>query len=103
MNGAHDLGGMHGFGPIDPEPDEPVFHAQWERRAFALTLAMGAYGAWNIDMSRHARERMEPGAYLATSYYEHWLHGLELLLIEKGLLTRQEIDARMAEIDAQES
>ena len=103
MNGAHDLGGMHGFGPVDPEPDEPVFHAPWEGRAFALTLAMGAYGAWNIDMSRHARERMEPGAYLATSYYEHWLHGLELLLIEKGLLTRQEIDARMAEIDAQES
>lgn len=102
MNGAHDLGGMHGFGPIDPEPDEPVFHAQWERRAFALTLAMGAYGAWNIDMSRHARERMEPGAYLTTSYYEHWLHGLERLLIEKGLLTREEIDTRMAEI-AQES
>ncbi len=103
MNGAHDLGGMHGLGPIDPEPDEPVFHAPWERRAFALTLAMGAYGAWNIDMSRHARERMEPGAYLATSYYEHWLHGLELLLVEKGLLTREEIDARMAEIAAQES
>ena len=98
MNGAHDLGGMHGFGPVDPEPDEPVFHAPWERRAFALTLAMGAYGAWNIDMSRHARERMEPGAYLTTSYYEHWLHGLERLLIEKGLLTREEIDARVAEI-----
>ncbi len=103
MNGAHDLGGMHGFGPIEAEPDEPVFHAEWERRAFALTLAMGAHGAWNIDMSRYARERMAPGAYLATSYYEHWLHGLELLLVEKGFLTRQEIDRRMAEIAAQEA
>ena len=80
MNGAHDLGGMHGFGPIDPEADEPVFHEPWERRAFAITLAMGAYGAWNLDMSRYARERMDPADYLTTSYYEHWLHGLQLLL-----------------------
>ena len=47
MNGVHDMGGMHGFGPVEPEPDEPVFHAEWERRAFALTLAMGATGQWN--------------------------------------------------------
>ncbi len=98
MNGAHDLGGMHGFGPIDPESDEPVFHAEWERRAFAITLAMGAYGAWNLDMSRCARERMEPGEYLRTSYYEHWLHGLQLLLIEQGLLSEAEIEARMRRI-----
>ena len=94
MNGAHDLGGMHGFGPVDPERDEPVFHHEWERRAFAITLAMGARGAWNLDMSRHARERMTPGDYLATSYYEHWLHGLELLCSEKGLLSLEEIEAR---------
>ena len=96
MNGAHDLGGMHGFGPINPEPDEPVFHAEWERRAFAITLAMGAYGAWNLDMSRHARERMDPAEYLGSSYYEHWLHGLQTLLLEKNLLTEAEIQARMA-------
>lgn len=101
MNGAHDLGGMHGFGPIDPEPDEPVFHAEWERRAFAITLAMGAYGAWNLDMSRYARERMEPGEYLCTSYYEHWLFGLQLLLTEKGFLSEAEIDKRMREIAAE--
>jgi len=95
MNGVHDLGGMHGFGPINPEPDEPVFHHEWERRAFALTLAMGAYGAWNLDMSRYARERMEPAAYLRASYYERWLSGLERLLIEKGLLSEQEIEARL--------
>ena len=99
MNGAHDMGGMHGFGAIAPEPDEPVFHEEWERRAFALTLAMGAYGSWNLDMSRHARERMHPVDYLSTSYYEHWLHGLELLLVEKGLLTRQEILTREAELN----
>ncbi len=96
MNGAHDLGGMHGFGPIDPEPDEPVFHETWERRAFAITLAMGARGEWNLDMSRHARERMDPADYLASSYYEHWLHGLELLCVERGLLTKDEILSREA-------
>jgi nitrile hydratase len=98
MNGAHDLGGMHGLGPIDPEADEPVFHAEWERRCFAITLATGFLGQWNIDVSRYARERMEPGLYLNTSYYEHWLHGLQTLLVEKGMLTEEEIAARMAEL-----
>ena len=55
MNGGHDLGGMHGLGPVAPEPAEPVFHAPWERRAFALTLAMGAHGRWTLDRSRFAR------------------------------------------------
>ena len=64
MNGAHDMGGMHGFGPVVPEPDEPPFHAEWERRVFALTLAMGATGEWNLDESRFARESQSPRAYL---------------------------------------
>ena len=98
MNGAHDLGGMHGLGPIDPENDEPVFHAEWERRCFAITVAAGFLGQWNIDMSRYARERMHPAEYLSTSYYEHWLHGLQTLLVEKGLLTEEEIAARMLEL-----
>ena len=98
MNGAHDLGGMHGFGPINAESNEPIFHAEWERRAFAITLAMGAYGQWNLDMSRYARERSDPADYLATSYYEHWLHGLQTLLVEKGLLTEDEIKQRMNEL-----
>ena len=98
MNGAHDLGGMHGFGPIDPEPNEPVFHHEWERRAFAITLACGALGEWNLDMSRFARERMDPGEYLRTTYYEHWLFGLELLLRERGLVSAEEIAQREAEI-----
>lgn len=95
MNGAHDLGGMHGFGPIERETDEPLFHEEWERRCFALTLAMGAYGAWNLDMTRHARETMPPGEYLTTSYYEHWLHGLQQQLIEHGFVSQAEIEARM--------
>ena len=98
MNGAHDLGGMHGFGPVIREENEPVFHAEWERRAFALTLAMGAWESWNIDMSRFAREQMPPAEYLRTSYYEHWLFGLEKLLIDQGFLTRAEIDRRRAEL-----
>ena len=63
MNGAHDMGGVHGFGAVCPEPGEPVFHAEWERRAFALTLAMGATGEWNLDASRFARENQEPREY----------------------------------------
>jgi len=92
MNGGHDLGGMHGFGPIAPEADEPVFHAEWERHAFGITLAAGALGKWNIDTSRFAREEMNPADYLGTTYYEHWLHGLETLLVEKGLVGADEME-----------
>ena len=92
MNGVHDLGGMHGFGPVEPEPNEPVFHAGWERRAFALNLAMGAWRRWNRDMSRFAREQMPAHEYLATSYYEHWLWGLERLLVQHGFLAPGELE-----------
>ena len=95
MNGAHDLGGMHGFGAVEIERDEPVFHRDWERRAFALTLAAGYLGRWNLDQSRHAREQMPPAEYLATTYYEHWLFGLEKLLDESRLVTREELAARI--------
>lgn len=93
MNGAHDLGGMHGLGPINPEPEaeEPVFHADWERRMFGLSLAAGALGKWNIDMSRYARERQHPIDYLRHTYYENWLAGLEKLLVETGLVTAEEL------------
>jgi nitrile hydratase len=98
MNGVHDMGGMHGFGPVVPETNEPVFHAEWERRAFALTLAMGAWGRWNLDMSRFAREQMPPADYLGSGYYEKWLFGLEKLLVEHGFVTREEIDRSVAEV-----
>jgi nitrile hydratase beta subunit len=93
MNGAHDMGGAHGFGRVDPEPNEPVFHAEWERRAFAITVAMGATGEWNIDMSRSARENRSPADYLSKSYYELWLAGLEQLLAQRGLVTTDEVAA----------
>lgn len=93
MNGAQDLGGMMGFGPVQPEADEPPFHAPWERRAFALTLAMGFTGQWNIDMARQARESLPPARYLASSYYEIWFEALEHLLLERGLVTADEIAA----------
>ena len=102
MNGAHDMGGMHGFGPIDPEPDEPVFHAAWEKRVFALTVATGFGGEWNIDMGRFARENTDPAIYLRSSYYEKWLHGLQRLLIERGHVSEAEIEQRMAQIAARE-
>ena len=79
MDGVHDLGGMHGFGPIDRSQEEHFPH-HWERSVFQLTLACGMQGKWNLDMSRFARERMNPAHYLGSSYYEHWHHGLETLL-----------------------
>jgi nitrile hydratase subunit beta len=91
MNGGQDMGGMHGFGRVVPEPNEPAFHEEWERRVFALTVAMGATGEWNLDASRHARENQPPGEYLSQTYYEIWLAGLEALLQQTGLATREEL------------
>jgi nitrile hydratase subunit beta len=91
MNGPHDLGGQMGFGAVAPELDEPVFHSEWERRAFALTVAMGAMRLWNIDAGRHARENIPPAQYLSSSYYEIWLAGLERLLLSCDLATADEI------------
>jgi nitrile hydratase len=91
MNGAQDMGGVAGFGPVVPEPNEPAFHAEWERRAFALTLAMGMPGGWNIDMSRFARENRPNADYLAMSYYQLWFFALETMLKERDLVSDDEI------------
>ncbi|PCJ27988.1 MAG: nitrile hydratase subunit beta [SAR86 cluster bacterium] len=92
MKGGHDLGGVQGMGKINPEAEnlEPVFHTNWERRVFGITLATGMLGKWNIDESRHARERQNPADYLNNSYYENWLVGIEKLLAEKDLLVENE-------------
>jgi nitrile hydratase len=103
MNGVHDLGGMHGFGPVEVERDEPVFHAEWEEKAFALTLAAGFLGKWNLDMSRSAREQMPAAEYLSTTYYEHWLFGLRKLLVDQGLVTARELATSRPESRAQEA
>lgn len=74
-----------------PEPEEERFHADWERQVLALTLAMGASGEWNIDMSRSARETLPD--YHALTYYEKWMKGLEKLLMERRLVDRDEMAA----------
>lgn len=91
MNGAHDLGGMEGFGPVIPDPSHTPFHAHWERRVLANTLACMAMGVWNIDAMRSSRENLPPAEYLTSSYYEIWLKGLVSRLIEEGLVTEAEV------------
>lgn len=90
MNGPHDLGGQMGFGPVAPEIDEPRFHAEWERRALGVTIATGAFGAWTIDESRHARESLHPAIYYSASYYEIWIRALEVLLERHGFVADDE-------------
>ncbi len=90
MNGPHDMGGFTGFGPVNPEADEPLWHADWEPRAFALVLAMGMTGRWNIDEARHARERLPAMQYWRSSYYEMRHYALLLQLIETGLISALE-------------
>jgi nitrile hydratase len=105
MNGAHDLGGMHGLGRInaEPEAEEPVFHADWEKRVFGLVRTTGALGRWSGDMARHARERQHPVDYLRHTYYENWLAGLETLLVETGLVTAEELaSGKAAQVAAEE-
>ncbi len=91
MNGPQDLGGMMGFGPVLPEPDEPPFHADWEARVLGLTLCVGALGRWSLDESRHARESLHPAIYYNASYFEIWLRALEALLVRHGVVSAQEL------------
>jgi nitrile hydratase beta subunit len=93
MNGAHDVGGMQSFGKLPLEENEPIFHADWERRVLGLTLAAGALGHWNIDESRFTREGLHPAIYYGSSYYQIWLLALEQLLAKHGLLKPEEIQA----------
>jgi nitrile hydratase beta subunit len=94
VNGVHDMGGMQGYGPMRPEKNEPVFHARWESRVYAMYRALGAWGRWNIDASRHSREVIPPAEYLRMSYYEKWLTALTEMVISRGFVTRAEIQAR---------
>jgi nitrile hydratase len=93
MNGVHDMGGMDGFGKVEPEPNEPVFHDPWEGRVMAMNRAMGAVGVWNIDVGRFSREMLPPHVYLSSSYYRKWFLGLEQMLLERGLVDADEIAA----------
>ena len=91
MTRVHDMGGRFGDGPVVPEPEGPVFEKDWHARALAFTLAAGSLGQWNIDISRHARERLSPKDYARFSYYEKWMAGLADLLVETGVLTEEEL------------
>ena len=94
MNGVHDMGGMDGFGPVVREPNEPVFHAEWEGRVYAIASIVAGLSLINADEFRHAIERIAPERYLASSYYERWLAAVETLLVERGVVTREEILAK---------
>jgi nitrile hydratase subunit beta len=91
MNGVHDMGGMDGFGKVEPEANEPVFHSAWEARVMAMNRALGAVGEWNIDMSRFSLESLRPDVYLASSYYRKWFLGLERRLLERDLIAEDEV------------
>ena len=92
MNGIHDMGGMHGMGPVCRETGEPVFHEAWEGRVFALSFAVRAWRKWNIDAGRYEIELIPPADYLRMSYYERWLARLVQLMIKRGLVTREEVE-----------
>ncbi len=91
MNGIHDMGGMHGMGPVQQERNEPVFHERWEGRVIALTRAIGAWRKWNIDTGRYYIEQIPPAEYLRMSYYERWFTRNVTLLIKTGLVTSEEV------------
>ena len=93
MDGIHDLGGMHGFGPIPVDPKERLFEHRWQRRVLALLgLTLGA-GVSNVDKFRHAIERMPPVDYLTAGYYGRWLAALETMVVEEGVTTKEELAA----------
>jgi nitrile hydratase len=92
-NTIHDMGGMHGFGPVEAEPNEPTFHAPWEGRVHALQRMMGAAGLWSIDGGRASLERLPPVTYLQSTYYQRWFLGLEQRLVAHGLVGEDELAA----------
>ncbi|MFP6709740.1 MAG: nitrile hydratase subunit beta [Alphaproteobacteria bacterium] len=92
MDGIHDMGGMDGFGPIPIEQNEPVFHAPWEGRVWALNTALGAWGKWNIDAGRYTLEQLDPALYLSSSYYQRWLYRTENMLVDHDMVSRSELE-----------
>ncbi len=99
MNGVHDMGGQQGMGPVQYEKDEPVFHASWEGRIYALTRAMRAWRKWSLDTDRHALEILPPVDYLRMSYYERWLNRLETHVVKYGFVTQEELKSGKAAPD----
>lgn len=98
MNGIHDLGGVDGFGPVEREENEPVFHAEWEKVVFGIFHGVVRTGLINIDAFRHGIERMPPAHYLASRYYEHWLHAIERILVAQGVVSDEALEAQRREL-----
>lgn len=98
MNGLHDMGGMQCYGSVKPEANEPIFHAEWEKKAMAMTVGMGFAGQWNLDVSRFARESLPPEFYLTKSYYQIWIGGLQNLMLERGMVTHEELQTGQSQI-----
>jgi nitrile hydratase len=96
VNGIHDMGGLHGFGPVEIEPDEPVFHGRWEARVFGMSVLALLRLSGNIDARRHGLEKLDPVSYLRHGYYGRWLARLEVELLERGVLAPGELEARTA-------
>jgi nitrile hydratase subunit beta len=96
MNSVHDMGGMHGMGPIEHEKNEPVFHAVWEGRVYAMNRSLGAWHKWNINEWRHHIEQIAPADYLRMSYYEKWLTAMERRVVQYGFVTREELESGKA-------
>ena len=86
MHRINDVGGMHGFGPIDIDDDGGGFHHEWEARVFAINRILLKDGVYTLDEFRNAVEEMDPVEYLQASYYERWLHAILTLLVQKGVL-----------------
>ena len=99
MDGIHDMGGMHGFGAIPREDDEPVFHADWEARIFGMSFVVESFveGA-NIDAGRHRIERLDPAIYLNTTYFERWTLGTQAAIVGAGVCSLEEIEERMEKL-----
>src|SRR6188474_1825327 len=93
MDGVHDMGGIDGFGKVEVEKNEPPFHAKWEGRVLAMQRAMGYAGAWHIDHSRFAQEKLPPVTYLSSSYYKRWALAMESNVTERGFATPEELKA----------
>jgi len=97
MNGVHDMGGMHGMGPITVEKNEPVFHAPWQGRIYAITRAVGAWRKWNLDSARSQRELMNPAEYFRLSYYEKWIGPFVEMMLKNGMVTSAEVESGKAD------
>ncbi len=93
MNGGADLGGMHGFGPVIEEENEPHFHSDWESRAMGVVIALGACGQWNIDQSRYSRESLPPADYMRFPYYKIWTLAVSKLLLSRGMVSEEELQS----------